>query len=54
MKSSSHITNRSNGPPYAQSVVSMEIEDGISYQGWCKLIVLTTYTSQVKICNGDM
>ncbi|KAM7485910.1 hypothetical protein LguiA_001919 [Lonicera macranthoides] len=32
VKSSSHITNRSNGPPYAQSMVSMEIDDVISYQ----------------------
>lgn len=31
-KSSSHLTNRSNGPPYAQAVVSMENDDGISYQ----------------------
>jgi hypothetical protein len=31
-KSSSHVTNRSNGPPYAQSIISMDSDDGISYQ----------------------
>ncbi|KAM7496313.1 hypothetical protein LguiA_020727 [Lonicera macranthoides] len=31
-KSTSHVTNRSNGPPYAQSMVSMDSDDGISYQ----------------------
>ncbi|XP_071738040.1 uncharacterized protein [Rutidosis leptorrhynchoides] len=31
-KSSSHTTNRANGPPYAQSAVSMDSDDGISYQ----------------------
>ncbi|KAL6967885.1 hypothetical protein U1Q18_033694 [Sarracenia purpurea var. burkii] len=31
-KSASHATNRSNGPPYAQSVSSMDIDDGISYK----------------------
>ncbi|PWA77454.1 hypothetical protein CTI12_AA188650 [Artemisia annua] len=32
-KSSSHTTNRANGPPYAQSAVSMDSDDGISYKG---------------------
>ncbi|THG19920.1 hypothetical protein TEA_011265 [Camellia sinensis var. sinensis] len=31
-KSASHVTNRSNGPPYAQSVISMDSDDGISYK----------------------
>ncbi|KAM0044579.1 putative SANT/Myb domain-containing protein [Helianthus debilis subsp. tardiflorus] len=31
-KSSSHATNRANGPPYAQSAVSMDSDDGISYK----------------------
>nr|XP_043636454.1 uncharacterized protein LOC122607530 isoform X2 [Erigeron canadensis] len=31
-KSSSHTTNRANGPPYAQSTVSMDSDDGISYK----------------------
>ncbi|KAK2966601.1 hypothetical protein RJ640_025286 [Escallonia rubra] len=31
-KAASHVTNRSNGPPYAQSVISMDSDDGISYQ----------------------
>jgi len=31
-KSSSHVTNRSNGPPYAQSMISMDSDDGISFQ----------------------
>nr|GEY72271.1 ZZ-type zinc finger-containing protein [Tanacetum cinerariifolium] len=31
-KSSSHTTNRANGPPYAQSAVSMDSDDGISYK----------------------
>ncbi|KAK3039835.1 hypothetical protein RJ639_028228 [Escallonia herrerae] len=31
-KSASHVTNRSNGPPYAQPVISMDSDDGISYQ----------------------
>ncbi|KAI7738454.1 hypothetical protein M8C21_031583 [Ambrosia artemisiifolia] len=31
-KSSSHNTNRANGPPYAQSAVSMDSDDGISYK----------------------
>ncbi|GFZ20030.1 histone H2A deubiquitinase [Actinidia rufa] len=29
-KSASHATNHSNGPPYAQSVITMESDDGIS------------------------
>ena len=33
-KSASHATNRSNGPPYAQSVITMESDDGISLKGW--------------------
>lgn len=32
VKSSSHTTNRPNGPPYAQSTVSMDSDDGISYK----------------------
>ncbi|XP_057512690.1 uncharacterized protein LOC130794751 [Actinidia eriantha] len=31
-KSASHVTNRSNGPPYAQSVITMESDDGISFK----------------------
>ncbi|KAD4584301.1 hypothetical protein E3N88_21902 [Mikania micrantha] len=31
-KSSSHATNRANGPPYAHSAVSMDSDDGISYK----------------------
>uniref|UniRef100_A0A5B6ZX97 Myb-like domain-containing protein n=1 Tax=Davidia involucrata TaxID=16924 RepID=A0A5B6ZX97_DAVIN len=29
---SSHVTTRSNGPPYAQSMISMDSDDGISYK----------------------
>ncbi|CAI9107228.1 OLC1v1006543C6 [Oldenlandia corymbosa var. corymbosa] len=28
----SHVANRTNGPPYAQSVMSMDSDDGISYK----------------------
>ncbi|MFS7953943.1 putative SANT/Myb domain-containing protein [Helianthus anomalus] len=31
-KSSSHTTNRANGPTYAQSAVSMDNDDGITYK----------------------
>ncbi|XP_057474079.1 uncharacterized protein LOC130762449 [Actinidia eriantha] len=31
-KSASHAVNRSNGPPYAQSVIAMDSDDGISYE----------------------
>jgi len=31
-KSAPHATNRSNGPPYAQPVISMDSDDGISYK----------------------
>ncbi|KAI8574156.1 hypothetical protein RHMOL_Rhmol01G0332600 [Rhododendron molle] len=31
LKSVSHAVNRTNGPPYAQSMLSMENDDGISY-----------------------
>ncbi|XP_076940123.1 uncharacterized protein LOC143609181 [Bidens hawaiensis] len=31
-KLSSHTTNRANGPPYTQSAVSMDSDDGISYK----------------------
>ncbi|KAL6978944.1 hypothetical protein U1Q18_020611 [Sarracenia purpurea var. burkii] len=31
-KSASHAVNRSNGPPYAQPVISMDSDDGISYK----------------------
>ncbi|XP_057483302.1 uncharacterized protein LOC130770032 [Actinidia eriantha] len=31
-KSASHATNHSNGPPYAQSVITMESDDGISFK----------------------
>ncbi|WOG95105.1 hypothetical protein DCAR_0314407 [Daucus carota subsp. sativus] len=31
-KSSSYLTNRSNGQPYAQTAVSMDSDDGISYK----------------------
>ncbi|XP_052187807.1 uncharacterized protein LOC127798332 isoform X2 [Diospyros lotus] len=30
-KSASHAANRSNGPPYAQSMMSMDTDDGIPY-----------------------
>lgn len=33
-KSVSHAVNRTNGPPYAQSMLSMENDDGISFTGW--------------------
>ncbi|XP_004246247.1 uncharacterized protein [Solanum lycopersicum] len=32
MPKSSHVANRANGPPYAQSVMSMDSDDGISYK----------------------
>ncbi|PHU07572.1 hypothetical protein BC332_24061 [Capsicum chinense] len=32
MPKSAHVANRPNGPPYAQSVVSMDSDDGISYK----------------------
>ncbi|KAI5679853.1 hypothetical protein M9H77_01080 [Catharanthus roseus] len=28
----SHVANRTNGPPYAQSIMSMDSDDGISYK----------------------
>ncbi|GFY99464.1 histone H2A deubiquitinase [Actinidia rufa] len=31
-KSASHAVNRSNDPPYAQSVISIDSDDGISYE----------------------
>ncbi|KAG5514911.1 hypothetical protein RHGRI_036080 [Rhododendron griersonianum] len=31
-KSAPHATNRSSGPPYAQPVISMDSDDGISYK----------------------
>lgn len=31
-KSSSHATNRANGPPYVQAVIPMDSDDGISYK----------------------
>ncbi|XP_070034047.1 uncharacterized protein [Nicotiana tomentosiformis] len=33
MPKSTHAANRTNGPPYAQAVMSMDSDDGISYQG---------------------
>lgn len=33
-KSVSHAVNCTNGPPYAQSMLSMENDDGISCTGW--------------------
>jgi len=39
MPKSSHVANRANGPPYAQSVMSMDSDDGISYKG-CSLFTL--------------
>lgn len=32
MPKSSHVANRANGPPYAQSVMSMDCDDGITYK----------------------
>ncbi|XP_016460894.1 uncharacterized protein LOC107784298 isoform X2 [Nicotiana tabacum] len=32
MPKSTHVANRTNGPPYAQAVMSMDSDDGISYQ----------------------
>ncbi|KAH0738017.1 hypothetical protein KY290_036722 [Solanum tuberosum] len=32
MPKSSFVANRANGPPYAQSVMSMDSDDGISYK----------------------
>nr|XP_016438103.1 PREDICTED: uncharacterized protein LOC107764091 [Nicotiana tabacum] len=32
MQKSTHVANRANGPPYAQSVMSMDSDDGISYK----------------------
>ncbi|MCD9639791.1 hypothetical protein HAX54_024513 [Datura stramonium] len=32
MQKSAHVANRANGPPYAQSVMSMDSDDGISYK----------------------
>ena len=42
-KSSSYLTNRSNGQPYAQTAVSMDSDDGISYKGYCTLFLVLTY-----------
>ncbi|KAK4338647.1 hypothetical protein RND71_043134 [Anisodus tanguticus] len=32
MPKSTHVANRTNGPPFAQAVMSMDSDDGISYQ----------------------
>ncbi|CAN4093531.1 unnamed protein product [Withania somnifera] len=32
MPKSTHVATRTNGPPYAQSVMSMDSDDGISYK----------------------
>ena len=50
-KSASHAVNRSNGPPYAQSVISIDSDDGISYEGCLFFIYLIKYTSPWAI--GD-
>ncbi|KAK4407577.1 hypothetical protein Sango_0338700 [Sesamum angolense] len=39
---SSQVANRSNGPPYAQSIMPMDSDDGISYKGALSLRMLVT------------
>lgn len=43
----SHVANRTNGPPYAQSIMSMDSDDGISYKGewtvWCVVLLFSIF-----------
>lgn len=49
MPKSSHVANRANGPPYAQSVMSMDCDDGITYKGWSLFTLLSLHLKVSEI-----
>lgn len=49
MPKSTHVANRTNGPPYAQAVMSMDSDDGISYKGWFLFTLLALHLKLSEI-----